>query len=255
MHPGKALTRKDVAVLLSLGVLGVMLATAAACLAGERKRRLLCMSQVHLNTRAILFHAADNDGNVVLSEAGWWPWDLSLSGCDVLTDYGIRPPMFYCPCDPGKSNQRPEYWQFSLVYGTAPPQFIPEPEDEETRKRHYRVTGYCWLLDHPQGRPDPIVGKPARDWVRNVNQVRSPATWELVVDATLSTTPDAVRASFSHIPGGMYAWLGQYDRSSHLDRNGRPLGGNMGLVDGHAEWRPFLRMQVRTSSGLPCFWW
>jgi prepilin-type processing-associated H-X9-DG protein len=34
-----------------------------------------------------------------------------------------------------------------------------------------------------------------------------------------------------------------------------PSGGNLGMLDGHVEWRDFADMHPRTSSGNPVFWW
>jgi len=34
-----------------------------------------------------------------------------------------------------------------------------------------------------------------------------------------------------------------------------PLGGNVVCLDGHAEWRKFQKMTVRTDGSEPSFWW
>jgi prepilin-type processing-associated H-X9-DG protein len=48
-------------------------------------------------------------------------------------------------------------------------------------------------------------------------------------------------------------WRGH--QSPHLASNGRlPEGGNLTMLDGHAEWRKFDRQRVRTD-GDPSFWW
>jgi prepilin-type processing-associated H-X9-DG protein len=36
-----------------------------------------------------------------------------------------------------------------------------------------------------------------------------------------------------------------YDRTSHLAPNLKPLGGNIGFVDGHASWRKWQSMTNR----------
>jgi len=42
----------------------------------------------------------------------------------------------------------------------------------------------------------------------------------------------------------------------HMNGN-VPLGGNLGMLDGHSEWRKFQFMFPRdqTGSGAPVFWW
>ncbi|MCX7867151.1 MAG: hypothetical protein N2438_08495, partial [Limisphaera sp.] len=55
--------------------------------------------------------------------------------------------------------------------------------------------------------------------------------------------------NYTRIMGG---WSKPH-RSPHL--NGPiPSGGNVGMLDGHGEWRKFPPMRVRTLSG-PYFWW
>ena len=45
-------------------------------------------------------------------------------------------------------------------------------------------------------------------------------------------------------------------RTSHLKRGSVPRGGNLGMLDGHVEWRPFQQMLPRTdASNVPCYWW
>ena len=54
---------------------------------------------------------------------------------------------------------------------------------------------------------------------------------------------------YTEIQGG---WS-KLHRSPHL--NGKlPSGGNLGMLDGHVEWRKFPAMHVRTVQG-PYFWW
>jgi hypothetical protein len=66
---------------------------------------------------------------------------------------------------------------------------------------------------------------------------------------------------YMDITGGLY-WpaneLFQH-RTSHLNGN-LPLGGNIGMLDSHVEWRKFQYMQPRTNPSvngtlIPVFWW
>jgi hypothetical protein len=61
-----------------------------------------------------------------------------------------------------------------------------------------------------------------------------PGKTELVLDATVSVNGD-----YQHIQG---KWM---DRTSHLEQNGQPAGGNIAFEDGHTEWRDFSQMQHR----------
>ena len=43
----------------------------------------------------------------------------------------------------------------------------------------------------------------------------------------------------------------------HPSSGNLPLGGNLGMLDGHSEWRKFQLMFPRdeAGSGAPVFWW
>ena len=61
---------------------------------------------------------------------------------------------------------------------------------------------------------------------------------------------------WTSIPGGLIPFL---HNTAHL--NGKmPAGGNIGMLDGHVEWRFFQKMLPRTTISVngvrtPTFWW
>jgi prepilin-type processing-associated H-X9-DG protein len=57
--------------------------------------------------------------------------------------------------------------------------------------------------------------------------------------------------NYTSVQGG----YGKPHITAHL--NGRlPKGGNLGMMDGHVEWRKWeQRMYPRTQDGSPVFWW
>jgi prepilin-type processing-associated H-X9-DG protein len=78
-----------------------------------------------------------------------------------------------------------------------------------------------------------------------------PSSRVIVADATLSNSPNRTGGgrNFTKVDGG---WAGH--SSAHL--NGQlPAGGNVLMLDGHAEFRSFAQQQVRTDGSAPHFWW
>jgi prepilin-type processing-associated H-X9-DG protein len=86
----------------------------------------------------------------------------------------------------------------------------------------------------------------------------------LTACATLCTdtnNPSITRASayqFTQVAGGLAPAF--YHNTAHL--NGKmPAGGNIGMLDGHVEWRFFQNMSPRTvysdngGQTIPVFWW
>ena len=103
-------------------------------------------------------------------------------------------------------------------------------------KNGYRVTGYAFTFPPiPSARPliaDCTISQPGQNSPVPANQNNY---------------------NWTQIQGG---WTKQH-KTSHLI-NGRPVGGNIVMLDGHVEWRKFrYPMLPRTdpSSGAPTFWW
>jgi prepilin-type processing-associated H-X9-DG protein len=85
----------------------------------------------------------------------------------------------------------------------------------------------------------------------------SPSERVLMSDAVISKPHDADEAqrwlnSYENIKGGYF----KAHRTAHMQGN-MPAGGNVGMLDGHVEWRKFKDMHVRTdpNSSNPVFWW
>ena len=85
----------------------------------------------------------------------------------------------------------------------------------------------------------------------------SPAQRPLVADGTISLYGQGTYAqrytyNYTDVAGGYSV----HHLSPHL--NGQfPAGGNVGMLDGHVEWRKFDSMQCRviSGSGAAGFWW
>jgi prepilin-type processing-associated H-X9-DG protein len=88
----------------------------------------------------------------------------------------------------------------------------------------------------------------------------------LTADATLSRNSENDEARkytggyhWTDIDTGSYA---KHHLSAHLTGT-TPVGGNLGMLDGHVEWRKFEKMRVRASGILwpsqnnscPTYWW
>jgi prepilin-type processing-associated H-X9-DG protein len=100
----------------------------------------------------------------------------------------------------------------------------------------------------------------------NITESFNPAPWTMkggvinpnpslrvvAADATLSDGDDEVNRNknkYKDINDG--GWKGH--QTAHL-QGSMPAGGNAVYLDGHAEWKKFIKMKVRTT-GVPSFWW
>ena len=74
----------------------------------------------------------------------------------------------------------------------------------------------------------------------------------MVMDATISTNNPPY--DYMQIQGGLYSWLGAYDRTNHVRKSIDPIGSNICYADGHVDWRGFDEMEIRLDQN-PKHWW
>jgi|SRR5579859_5356174 len=225
MNPKRNFSRKSTSAFsrTDLLVLLVLIAAVAAALLlslggdQEQKRRVRCAANLRQIGVAMSLYARDYHGllpdctrNNPSFFGSHWPWDLNLNVVRELERRGAGRQVLYCPSNAEMDGDR--RWNF-YKYEPAP----------------IRVVGYAFLMNG-------CAQVPRGLWRTNLlgDGIRPPAETELAFDAILSQ-----EGSYDHIQG---KWI---DRSSHLDRQGHPLGGNLLFEDGHVQWRDFSEMRHR----------
>jgi prepilin-type processing-associated H-X9-DG protein len=195
---------------------------------------------------AIRMYADDNREKFPDCTGAVWPWDLPASAADAFVRNGGNRNILYCPGF-GKQNNN-ELWSFTTGVTN---------EVAGDRATGYRVIGYAVAFKGS-----------GRIRATNITESLNPEPWRMpdgtflnpgpservvAADGTISSgqnETDRSRNRYTKIDGG---WRGH--QAPHLDSNGRlPEGGNLLMLDGHAEWRKFARMRIRTD-GDPSFWW
>ncbi len=179
------------------------------------------------------------------NSGSYWAWDLEWNIGNMLNQYGTPPIAMYCP-------------------GTAP-RFQPKNNMElyQYAPNSTHVIGYAMAL------PGNLYTVPRT----NVNFTTTPQPIQL--NSVILPPPpasqrvlsaDANLTSFSG-SGNYYSIIGGYTSDGHfvphicphLD-GFIPAGGNLAMLDGHVEWRPFSQMRVRTLDSVngvqaPVFYW
>jgi prepilin-type N-terminal cleavage/methylation domain-containing protein/prepilin-type processing-associated H-X9-DG protein len=248
-HPGNRNTDPQVAaftlteLLVVLAVLAVLVCLACPALAGSKlqSKQAQCAGNLRQLALAHLNSAADASDRLPSQTGGNWLWDTSTSLTDTLIAHGATRNSMYCPGFPAQNNDT--LWNFGGVF---------------------RVIGYALTVPgtttllasnvNPSIQPQFVRLGPA------TLGLPSPASRALVADATISaagqnSTNPVTQASYNYtaIQGG---WS-QPHRAAHM-ATVTPAGGNVGMLDGHVEWRPFRQMTARTGPGVsaaPIFWW
>jgi prepilin-type N-terminal cleavage/methylation domain-containing protein/prepilin-type processing-associated H-X9-DG protein len=258
----KVITRKVnttgftlIELLVVIAIIAVLMAVLFPALqrAREQSRRVTCANNLKQINTSLQMYGNENNAQLPLNVGGYWLWDIAYSTSDFIIRTGGSKDTFYCPSDRSKNADMAIVWCFTQdprPY-TARSDSITEPTTN--RDNYYRVTSYFWMMDTKTGRTQQPRGTPTKKWVKTLNDTQ-PASTELAVDATLSTTADPATASFVEVRGGLYSRWQLFDRTNHISRGEKPEGGNITFVDGHLEWRRFSEMQMRYQVP-PYHWW
>jgi prepilin-type processing-associated H-X9-DG protein len=226
-------------VVMVLVALAVVRLSAATGMKNQTK-----IGQCAANLRqlgvSMLLYGSDNADKLPSSQSpsgGIWLWDLPWFIGNTLNQYGASQQLMYCP-------------------GTA-----PRFSATDNQNLYNWNPGYIHVIGYGVTLP----GSPSLAST-NVNYVVTPQP--IQSGATLLPPPRAsqrvLNADANLSSGGSYvAIFGGYQVGGrplphlcpHLD-GFVPAGGNLGMLDGHVEWRSFPQMRLRTTGGAaPLFYW
>ena len=255
-------------VIAIIAILAAMLLPALAK-AKQSAIKIQCKNNEHQQMVALFMYAGDNKDFLPDGTNGNWAWDMDAFLSSLLISAGTQPITWY---DPGTAPRFGPYDWFGpnpskITAGTGTlwgyDANWPAP-NARFGDGKYRVIGYAQTF---YGTASYYAG--SGDYATNLNQkiaatsaaapsgsypIGPLAQRPLVACATLTETGSA------NYPTNMtYNWVdvdGGYRKhhiSAHMKGND-PEGGNVGMIDGHVEWRPFQQMQVREVGG-PYFYY
>ncbi len=231
-------------LLVVIAIIGILAALLLPALnrAKEQSRRIHCMSNLRQVSSLLIMYADSNKQKLPQVSTGNWAWDVPRDVADQMVAGGIPPKIFYCQSCGFREQDFDALWNFSI---------------------DFRVVGYAMTFPGTASllvtnQNISINSQEVTDPSTGVSYPVSASSRVLVADATISQPTEADvtdRSLNSYIDiQGQYVKL---HRTAHM--NGlMPAGGNVGMLDGHAEWRKFEAMYPRTDATLPdtpVFWW
>jgi len=231
-------------VIAIIAILAAMLLPALAK-AKEKATRTTCMNNLKQVTLALHMYAGDNRDFLPDNQnIGNWSWDMRREVGDYMESNGTKWKVWY---DPGTAKRFSDAHNFIMwdqfggyrVLGYA--MTFPRTRNVNTNNWNYRLTSTI-----------PIEIAPFV-YVKPTLTERVLFACATISDFNQNSTNRTVMATynFSNITGD-----GRIPAHMSPHMTGRlPGGGNLGMLDGHIEWRKFDKMSPRTDAGSPVFWW
>lgn len=237
-------------VIAIIAILAAMILPALSR-AKDKAKRIQCLNNIKQLTLAIRLYADGYKDKLPVMDDGNWVWDFPWDVGDLmLPNMGGQWRSFYCPDSGFTDVDNSNLWWY------APPAGPNE-------KGAFHVIGYAQTfpgtasLAPTNANPSMIPTGLTDPTTQITYPPPIPTDRVLMADSTISKpgqTSIINRGAnqYTGIQGG-YKKL---HRTSHLVGT-MPEGGNVGMLDGHVEWRKFYLMYPRTStgSGSPVFWW
>jgi prepilin-type N-terminal cleavage/methylation domain-containing protein len=245
--------------------------------------RIQCKNNERQQMMALFMYAGENKDLLPDGSEGYWAWDMDGFLANLLIGCGTTPDTWY---DPGTAPKfGPIDWFGTNRYGNVPgntPSLwtfgngtanLRYPYPNCPRGAGIRVIGYAqtffgtasyysssepWYLTNENLK---LSGATVTNSLGVSVPVGPTAKRVLVACATLNNTgssdvySDMIKYNWIDVDGGY-----EYNRatkshiSAHMKSSTLPDGGNEGMLDGHVEWVPFIRMIDRVSSS-PWFYY
>lgn len=205
-----------------------------------------CNSNIRQLGMAIRMYADDyNERFPDCSPGAFWPWDLPAKAANAFVRYGGKREILYCPAFSKQDNDT--LWKWTTATAKE------EASDNDTG---YRVIGYAVAFKgsgrvKPTNQVESLNPAPMQIGTQQIPHIPSDSI--IVADGTCSegnNEIDRTKNNYVAIKGG---WTSLH-RAAHIDGK-MPTGGNVVFLDGHAAWKQFKKMVVRTDGSDPSFWW
>jgi prepilin-type N-terminal cleavage/methylation domain-containing protein/prepilin-type processing-associated H-X9-DG protein len=238
MAKSRAFTLIELLVVIAIIAILMAILLPALGRVKEQARQQSCSMRIRQHLYALNMYADENDSKLPLpSTAGNWLQDIAIGTVHFMLNAGLTREIFYCPSNINHQRYNDLFWKYDNQSWNG-------SKFTNYNSSSFIVSGYCYILDVARGnRPDIIryqSDSEEKIWLKT-NREKHPALRELCIDSIMGTPQSNTKygRNFAQISGGIYAGSKVYDQTSHLRNDEEPLGGNIGFLDGHTDWRHF----------------
>jgi type II secretory pathway pseudopilin PulG len=256
-------------LLVVIAIIAILAAMLLPALARSKNQAIhaQCCNNQRQQLVALTMYAGENNDFLPDGTGGSWCWDMDAALANQLIAYGTKPITWY---DPGTEPiDGPIDWfgtnGSGFVPGGTPSAWCfaaPYPDPNATPGSGYRCVGYAQTFfgtasyagffetntnqklgatSTPGGADSVLVG----------NVSKRPLTACATLNATGFSDVYATELTYNwnNVEGG-YEYDGHLkgSLSAHLEGRSIPVGGNIGMLDAHVEWRRFQDMINRTAA-------
>lgn len=234
-----------VELLVVIAVIGILasLLMPALSKAKAKAKRVQCMNNLRQVNIALHLYASSNNDKLPKANSGAWAWDIPWAVGDAMVEFGATRQVFYCANAGFTEDDFAILWNF--------------------RTNTFRVVGYA--MTFPGTASLLLANQNPSMTPQSITDTNTGETFPAGSASERVVMADAV-ISKPHNANTEHRWLNSYvgvhgayakpHQTAHL-KGRTPEGGNVAMLDGHAEWRKFSAMTVRTDAAgdTPVFWW
>jgi prepilin-type N-terminal cleavage/methylation domain-containing protein/prepilin-type processing-associated H-X9-DG protein len=259
-------------LLVVIAIIAILAALLLTGLSKAKNQAILtqCKNNEKQQLTALFVYAGDNRDFLPNGSGGSWCHDMAVYIANNMVANGASKMTWY---DPGATRFGPADWDQAGtgVMGSTLWTFDANENENPPIPNHFRVVYYAQTFygtasynygDFSTNENEKIgitsvsVLTPNGEQTFAVRQSTRPVTaCEQIEDTQkMNASPDLstmMTYNWTDI-GGTYK---KHDISSHLANGRYPSGCNIGMMDGHVEWRPFRQMLPRTGGDSPVFYY
>jgi prepilin-type N-terminal cleavage/methylation domain-containing protein len=265
-------------LLVVIAIIAILAAILLPALAKAKNQAVhtQCLNNERQQLIALTMYAGENKDFLPDGTGGSWVWDTDAALINQLLAYGTTPQVFY---DPGTAPLfGPTDWfgtnNSGIVPGGTTSEWCfhnaPYPDPNATPGSGYRVVGYAQTFYGTAS----YSGLFATNTNQKLGETTTPgyngapgvpvgpvSKRPLLACATITASgfhddsASMLSYNWTTVDGGyQFNGVTKGNNSSHLEGKLIPVGANIGMLDTHVEWRPFLQM-INRASGPPYFYY